>query len=283
MLDSHIHIMNMNPPQPDRLEHVFSQLGLTGGVLISAPPACFTREKAGPSDVQDRLDLVLAWCNGRPDWFPFFWIDPLDASAADQVAVAVAAGIAGFKIICNQAEPDHPAVLDTARRIAAAGRPLLFHSGILWDGQDSSRFNRPAGFEALLHIPKLRFALAHASWPWIDECLAVFGKFQQARRQAPQACAEMFIDLTPGTPRLYRDELYRKLLGIGYPLLDHILFGTDGLADTYEPQWAADWLALDQKLLEQHWQNGVQPGYASPADAWLALTEKNLRRFIARS
>ena len=281
MLDSHIHIMNMNPPQPDSLEPLFSQLGLTGGVLISAPPACFTREKPGLSDAQGRLDRVLACCGGRPDRFPFFWIDPLEMTAADQVAAAVKAGIAGFKIICSQAEPGHPAVLDTARRIAASGRPLLFHSGILWDGQDSSRYNRPAGFEALLHIPQLRFALAHASWPWIDECLAVFGKFLQARRQAPQDCAEMFIDLTPGTPKLYREELYRKLLGIGYPLLDHILFGTDGLADTYEPQWAADWLALDRRLLKQFWQDGIQPGFASSSDAWRALTELNLRRFIA--
>ncbi len=286
MLDCHVHIMKRDQPQPDNLALSLSRSGMTGAVLISPPPPSFTRVQAGPTDAGERLACVLEWCRNRANFFPFFWLDPLEYNAGRQIDEAFRAGIAGFKIICTQAGPEHTAVQKAARQIAATGRPLLFHSGILWDGYDSSRFNRPAGFEALLRIPQLRFALAHASWPWIDECLAVFGKFQQARRQAPDQCAEMFIDLTPGTPRIYRDELYRKLLGIGYPLADHILFGTDNVADDYNEKYAADWLQLDRRLLDQY-GSGEGSTDAGSADrlerSWRALTETNLRRFIEGS
>jgi hypothetical protein len=48
--------------------------------------------------------------------------------------------------------------------------------------------------------------LACAAWPWCDECLAVFGILQQARSFRPDV-ARMLIDLTPGTPLIYRGEL----------------------------------------------------------------------------
>ena len=63
--------------------------------------------------------------------------------------------------------------MEVFRTISQADRPILFHSGILWDGKPSGPYNHPAGFESLLEVDGLRFCLAHISWPWCDELIAV--------------------------------------------------------------------------------------------------------------
>ncbi len=114
--------------------------------------------------------------------------------------------------------------------IANAGKPLLLHSGILYNGKASSRFNRPAEFEALLTIPGLRFALAHIGWPWCDGTIALFGHYSALFRPRGAQASEMFIDLTCGTPPIYRHEALTKLCTVGFDVWDHLLFGTDSTA-----------------------------------------------------
>jgi predicted TIM-barrel fold metal-dependent hydrolase len=141
--------------------------------------------------------------------------------------------------------------MDIWRKIAAAGKPMLFHSGILWDGTVSSKYCRPVEFEAMLDVPKLRFALAHISWPWVDECLAVYGKFQQALAKRPELSCEMFIDCTPGTPPIYRKEALTKIWTIGYMLENNVLFGTDGGNRHYPREWKATRLAIDDAIYDE--------------------------------
>lgn len=277
MFDTHIHIMNRQPADPAGLLTALQATGFRGGVLISVPPSSFHQAAAGESDAQARLENLAAWCSGNASFFPFFWIDPTEPDAAEQVRLALEAGVAGFKIICTHFYPGDPAVLAICSQIAEAGKPVLFHSGILWNGRDSSRYNRPAEFESLLAVPRLRFALAHASWPWIDECLAVYGKFRQAGRSDGRQDVRMFIDLTPGTPPIYRRDLFWKLAAIGYDLDENLLYGSDNLADTYQPEWAGAWLARDQDLLRK--LEPEVPGLVA-ADFWHKLTETNLGRFL---
>ncbi len=252
-LDGHVHVPDLAAPLPDRLAAGLAEAGFDGAVLISAPPPCFfvdgTAAQAAAGTGADRLANVLAWTRGRPALHPFLWIDPVADGAAEEVARAARAGIAGFKAICSRHEPGDPRAMPVYEAVAASGRPLLFHSGILWDGQPSSEHNRPAAFEALLPVKGLRFALAHASWPWVDECLAVFGKFLNARTARPDGAAEMFLDVTPGTPRIYREALYRKLLGIGYDLGGSLLFGSDGDAADYGAAWTREWAERDEALV----------------------------------
>ena len=204
ILDGHIHLMGDDPATAGFLAEL-QGAGVSGGALISQPPASFDRsgERGAPSPAA-RLQHMLAWCALGPNLYPLFWIDPLEFDALDQVKMAVAGGVAGFKVICDHFPPSHPAALATFRAIAAAGRPILFHSGILWDGKPSSEYNRPAGFEALLDVPGLRFTLAHIGWPWCDEFIAVYGKFLNALGHRRSSGVEMFVDITPGTPPAYR-------------------------------------------------------------------------------
>jgi predicted TIM-barrel fold metal-dependent hydrolase len=135
-------------------------------------------------------------------------------------------------------------------RAAKVGKPMLFHSGILWDGTPSSVHCRPALFEVLLEVAGLRFALAHISWPWIDECIAVYGKFLNAHHRRPEMTSEMFIDLTPGTPRIYRREALTKLLTVGYKVEHNLLFGTDCGTENYRIEHAKDWIARDSEIYQ---------------------------------
>ena len=266
--DCHVHLFGESVDR-DGLFSALDATGIESCILLSLPPASFTR--GGRLGAADRLTHLERWCDGEPRLAPFFWIDPIEPDAGRQVERALASGVRGFKVIADRYYPGDARALPVYRAIAAAGRPILFHSGILWDGKDSSRYCRPAEFESLLEVPGLRFALAHASWPWCDECLAVFGKLEQARRERPDA-PRMYIDLTPGTPPIYREDLLRRVFSIGYDVADFLLWGSDGTVPGYDPAHVRGWLERDRKILESL---GVS------ADVRERLFHRNLERFIA--
>jgi predicted TIM-barrel fold metal-dependent hydrolase len=214
---------------------------------------------------------VLEWTAGSPTLFPFYWIDPTEKDAIAQVKAAAAQGIAGFKIICSHHYPCDPRAMKTYAAIAQAQKPILFHSGILWDGQSSSKLNRPTEFEGLLEVKGLRFALAHVSWPWHDECIAMFGKIQDAIRSRKNLGIEMFFDLTPGTPMIYREEVLRKLFTIGYKVEDNILFGIDTSAEKYDTAYAKKWVTADMAIMKK---------LKVPASVQQKVFSGNVKRFI---
>ena len=267
ILDGHIHIMD-TPAIPEKLAADMLAAEVAGGLLISLPPPAFP-QVAAPHGFKERLDNLLGWMSAPGvELFPFFWIDPLEADAETQVAQAVAAGVAGFKIICDRYYPDNPRAMDIYRKIAAAELPILFHSGILWDGKPSSIYNRPAGFEVLMDIPGLRFALAHISWPWVDELIAVYGKLSCAAR-GQDGAAEMFVDTTRGTPPIYREEALRKLYTVGYEVANNVVFGSDRRADRFTRN---DGARIDMEILRK---TGV------PESQIEAYFSGNLLRFIS--
>lgn len=246
IIDMHVHIWG-GAPEPAVLAGKVKSCGVDQAVLLSSPPESFPSDQS--MGTKDRLDNLFAWCAGQPSLIPFYWIDPTEPDAQAQVRLALDRGVRGFKVISNHFYPGDAPAMDTYRAIAAAGKAILFHSGILWDGTPSSKFCRPAEFEALLDVPRLRFALAHISWPWVDECLAVYGKLGQVRRDNPDCC-EMFIDVTPGTPPIYRREALTKIFTIGYKVADNVLFGSDGGTNWYTPNHVTELIRNDGAIYE---------------------------------
>jgi len=248
-IDGHVHI-HAGPVEPLRLLDELQIAGFDGAMLISPPPRFLNQGRIETLSSAERLESLAGWTAGQPTLFPLYWIDPTEPGALQQVEQAMAAGVAGFKVVCSTHMPCDPAAMPVYRAIAGHNKPILFHSGILWDGQPSSAFNRPAAFEPLLDVPHLRFSLAHMSWPWIDECLAVYGKFLNATTVRPDA-PEMFVDLTPGTPPIYREEALIKLFTIGYDVADNVIFGTDAATDAYNVPWAQEWHARDREIMRR--------------------------------
>lgn len=247
ILDGHIHIGDTAAKQAPFLDRLH-QAGIDGGAVFSAFPDSFISD-AKP--YEERLDHVLEVCFGQKLLFPFFFINPTADNACEQVERAVKSGIAGFKVICTTFYPSDPRCMETCRHIAFHGKPVVFHSGILWDGiNPSGRYNRPIEFEPLFGISSLRFALAHISWPWCDECIAVYGKLDSAVKRSG-ASGGMRLDNTPGTPKVYREDTLKKVLMSGYDVLGKLYFGTDNFVEDYNVAWARDWIAFDREIYEK--------------------------------
>jgi len=269
ILDGHIHIATRGGDREDFARRLRAA-GVGGGMIVSLPPPAF-RAIAETGSADERLDSLFWWAETDAELYPLFWIDPVEDDALGQVAAAVGRGVSGFKVICDRHDPGDARAMPVYDAIARAGRPILFHSGILWDGKPSSMHNRPAGFEPLLEVTGLRFCLAHISWPWCDEAIAVYGKFLTARRRRSVPPAEMFIDITPGTPRIYRREALTKLYTVGYDVKDNVIFGSDNHADSYGAEGVRQWIDFDGAILRD---------LGLPAQTLDALYCGNLRRFV---
>lgn len=261
--DMHIHNFG-GKPDPAALLEKMEKAGVFGGCVFSDWPQ--------NGDFDTRLEAVLKWTEGYPDrLFPIMWIHPYEPDVFENIHKAVKRGICGFKMICTDYDVYEETPMALLKEIAALGKPVFFHSGILWDGEVSSNHNRPLNWEALLKIKGLRFSMGHCSWPWIDECIAMYGKFLNA---GGENNAEMFFDITPGTPEIYRRELLTKLFTVGYDVGDNILFGTDASADSYRKEWCTKWLRIDGAIMDDL---GVSREYRQK------LYRDNLLRFLGKT
>ena len=226
--------------------------------------------------VEERMNAALDICNGNDNLFPFFWIDPTEEDALMQVDLAVQKGFVAFKMIPSTYNVACQKSMDVIEKIASKGKSILFHSGICWDGMNSAANHKPANYEALIEIPKLKFCLAHVSWPWYDECIAVYGKFNNAYFTRPETSCEMFIDVTPGTPEVYREEVFRHLLCSGYELRYNLMFGTDCNTGNYNHSWSSKWQKIDNELYDRFIEHDVE-------DFKEHIYGKNFMRFIGLS
>ncbi len=248
ILDGHTHLTS-EEGKPQELLDNLKIAGLDGAVVLSLPPSSL-RKLFPTLPPTERLDHLFYWTDTSQTLYPFYFLDPTDDDAMDQIHLAVDRGVMGFKVMCDHYYPAEPKAVEAFGEIAAAGKPILFHSGILFDGKDSSNYNRPGNFEALLEIKDLKFALAHISWPWCDECLAVYGKFESALEQRKDLSVEMFIDTTPGTPPIYRRDALTKLFTIDYELKDNVFFGTDNKTNDYNCDYARELILRDNEICD---------------------------------
>jgi predicted TIM-barrel fold metal-dependent hydrolase len=264
ILDGHIHL-GRGKDTPGEFQRKLKAAGVSGGIVISEA------SHGRPGTLKARLGRAIEFSRGNANLYPFFWIEPMEKDALKQVDQAIAMGAKGFKVIVTNYPPYDPVAMKVFRRIAARGKPLMFHTGILWDDGPSSMNNRPANWECMLDIRGIRFSTAHISWPWVDENLAVYGKLESVRRWRNEAACEMFIDTTRGTPDIYRHEALFKVFKIGYQVEGNVWFGTDCHVDGYDVPRARKMISDDTKILKKL---GLSPRVVADYYA------NNLKRFV---
>ncbi len=282
ILDGHVHLLDERGDRDGFLRRL-CEAGVSGCLLISLPPAVFS-DVCQPRTHRARLEHLSLWKGDNERIFPFYWIDPMESDAVEQVETAVDCGVEGFKVTCSRFYPGDPKAIEVFRSIAECNKPILFHSGILWDGRSSSRFNHPENFEDLLEIPRLRFCLAHVGWPWCDELIAVYGKFLNAYAYRPELSVEMFVDLSPGTPAVYRREVLMKLFGVGYDVQNNVIFGSDCRASDYNVNWVRQWINRDNAIYDDlQIEKGILDRiYSANLLRFLGLSSDDVPRKILR-
>lgn len=184
-----------------------------------------------PEKMREATDWMAKLQAQAPDRIlGFCWIEPRHEGAADELERAIGdKKLVGCKMIPNHWYPYDEMVFPVYEKAQELRVPIIFHSGILWGFQDSSRFCRPCFYEAMVHFPRVKFALAHMSWPWTDECIATSGRFRAAAGY-DMSKMQMYIDVTPGAPAFYREEaLDRALRYIG---AGRLIWGSDAGAKT---------------------------------------------------
>ena len=254
--DGHVHSFAGAPDSRAYLARL-AAAGFRGGIVLSENPDPLDDSPA--PDPEDAMDRAIGWASASETLYPFYWINPVLDNASDLVDMAVEKGMFGFKVLPGRFMPGDPRALPVYEKMAKAGKPVLFHSGILWDGRPSSKFTRPGNYEELIDIPGLRFCCAHISWPWCEECVAVYGKFLNALTRADRPRAEMFIDITPGTPRRRRQSALEMLFGYDYDMNGRVMFGTDCRANDYAVAWAKEWQERDDAIYAALGKDLVDP------------------------
>ena len=250
--DMHIHTDGVEFDR-DALLAEMAKAGIYGGCIFSPQPVGNNSEVGLP--FRARLDRILEITRGYEGrLFPVLWVHPDEENITENVKIAAAEGLAGFKIICNNFYPYEDKCMALLRAIAALDLPVFFHSGILYSrGFGRAEYSRPIHFERLEEIPGLRFSMGHCSWPWIDECIALYGKFsyKQTIRKPGECPAEMFLDLTAGAPLTRQEEILTKLYLFNQNVGNNIFFGTDQWAERYKGENAITWLKEERRVMDK--------------------------------
>ena len=267
IFDCHIHARN-EKPDPIQLLERMDEAGVWGGCIFSTRPQRYNGYIGYTLD--QRLEELQAWTHGYEDkLIPVLWIHPYEANVVEYIPRALDAGVRAFKIICNDFYIYEPKCLKVMEEVAKTGKPVFFHSGILYPSLEpyclsSSQYNRPLNWEALVNVPELRFSMGHCSWPWMDECIALWGEVNSFREYGHTT--QLFLDTTPGAHGCYRDDLFKKIYTLRWGMENDVMFGRDTDASNYDVQWTKDLIAQDTAILY-----------------WLCVTEEEKQNYFCNN
>lgn len=272
VLDCHVHALGNE--DAGKLVKEMDRHGIDVIVLFSPYPGTCRDEYRGAYDYSSSMQRAVAEHVAKlqreyPDRIiGFLWLEPRLDDALEILDWAVGGlELRGVKMIPYRWYPYEDQMLRIYEKIEELGVPVIFHSGILFGFEDSSRYCRPANYEVLVNFPKLKFALAHVSWPWTDECIALWGRFRYAAQRARRE-TQMYIDATPGTPQAYRKEVFAKLMAYGAH--DYVMFGSD--STTQNLAYSASIKERDIRVLREE--------LGMPQDTVEAYFYANAARFL---
>ncbi|MFE2236038.1 amidohydrolase family protein [Streptomyces sp. NPDC059442] len=175
---------------------------------------------------------------------PFASVDPHKGRAGVREARRLVGeyGVRGFKFhpSIQAFSPNDPLAHPLYEAIEELGVPALFHTGqtgigagVPGGGGIRLKYSNPMLVDDVaVDFPELRIILAHPSFPWQDEALAV-------ATHKPH----VYIDLSGWSPKYFPPQLVRYANTL---LKDKVLFGSDYPVITPD-RWLADFEKLDIK------------------------------------
>lgn len=271
MMAIDVHVHTRGGEDGGKILKALDDAGLERIVLLAVPPHRNGPEgETPPKDAHKKsIDDMVRMVAPDPDrLIGFAWIEPTLPDAREAIDYAFGEkNLRGVKMIPNHWYPADERAQACYKKIEEHGKPMLFHTGILWGTSDTSQYCRPAYYEIMLHYPGIRFAMAHISWPWTDECMAVNGKFR-ARQGAERTS---YIDITTGAPRIWKVDAMRKVFA--YLGDDHVLYGSDS-SRAEDGEDLKRHLAEDRSILRDA---GASPEtmervFSTNALSWLGIT-----------
>ena len=269
IFDGHLHIGGYKKPDPATLLEKMEACGVYGSCVFSIDP----EDKA--FSYEERIDNLFSWVKGYEDrLFPVAWLHPHEENIFEKVRECVNRGVCAFKFIANNYCVKDEIPTKVFKLIEELNKPIIFHSGILYDFDVNCEYNKPANWESFMHYKNLKFTMAHCSHPWFDECIMLYGKFRWIGNQAKYAsrgehtvykdfpwvknhidekgnCSvpELYIDIAPGPNRIYKKEVLTKLCSC-YPKGERIIFGSDTYVEDYPVDTVKEWLAFEKEILD---------------------------------
>jgi uncharacterized protein len=175
---------------------------------------------------------------------PFASIDPHRGQAGVRAArrLVTSHGVRGFKFHPSMQAffPSDRLAYPLYEEISSLGVPALFHTGqtgigagVRGGGRIRLKYSNPLDVDDVaVDFPELTIILAHPSFPWQDEALAV-------ANHKPN----VYIDLSGWSPKYFPPQLVRYANTL---LRDKVLFGSDFPLITPD-RWLADFDKLDIK------------------------------------
>jgi predicted TIM-barrel fold metal-dependent hydrolase len=225
-----------NPPQPTAQEGAdyYRERNMLAVMFTVDDEAGMGRRRLGN-------DEVLAVARANPDVvIPFASIDPHKGKLGVREAhEMIEAGVSGFKFHPNTQAfwPNDPAFFPLYDVIAQAGLIALFHSGTTGIGAGMPggggvrlKYSNPMAVDDVAaQFPGLNIILAHPSFPWQEEALAV-------AVHKPN----VYIDLSGWSPKYFPEILIQYT---NTRLKHKMLFGSDWPLITPD-RWLADFEKL---------------------------------------
>jgi uncharacterized protein len=225
-----------HPPQPSATEvaDYYRERSMLAVIFNVDDEAGMGRRRLGNEE-------VLAAARANPDvLLPFASVDPHKGKlAVREAGELIEAGVRGFKFHPNTQAfwPDDHAFFPLYDVIAQAGLIALFHSGTTGIGAGMPggggvrlKYSNPMAVDDVAaQFPGLDIILAHPSFPWQEEALAV-------AVHKPN----VYIDLSGWSPKYFPEILVQY---INTRLKDKMLFGSDYPLITPD-RWLADFEKL---------------------------------------
>jgi predicted TIM-barrel fold metal-dependent hydrolase len=236
MLEAAAKYFGGHPPQPTAQEvaDYYRERNMAAVIFNVDDEAGMGRPRLGN-------DEVLAAARANPDvLIPFGSVDPHRGKlAVRQARELIEQGVRGFKFHPNTQRfwPNDPEFFALYRVIAEAGLIALFHSGTTGIGAGMPggggvrlKYSNPMAVDDVAaEFPDLDIILAHPSFPWQEEALAV-------AVHKPN----VYIDLSGWSPKYFPEILVQY---INTRLRGKMLFGSDYPLITPE-RWLADFEKL---------------------------------------